>query len=317
MFIERDMIKLSVYLPNNIMDNDDFSNMFPDWNSDRVFEQTGIRSRHYSADDEKSSDMACAAIDNLAREHNIDKNSVDFLICVTETPDNMLPATAFKIHRLSGLPKTCGAFDINHGCAGFAYGLFTAKSMIMSGMASNIIVVTSDILSKYCSADDRGIKTLIGDGASACLIDRAAAESMGEFIYGSDGSGYEDIIIKKDDSGSPALYMNGMNVFYFAISEVPAIIDEILAKNNMVLDDIDHIVLHQANKTILEYIRKRLKAGSDRFFINMETTGNTASSTIPLALDALAKGGRLEKGMKILILGFGVGLSWCGTIIEW
>ncbi len=313
------MLKFSVYLPDKAVSNEDFAGVFSDWDSERVFEQTGIRRRRYSAPEEKSSDLGFKALEKLFMEHGVDGASADFLLCVTETPDNMLPATAFRIHAMAGMPKTCGAFDINQGCAGFTYGLFTAKSMIMSGMASRVILVTADVLSKYCSDEDRSVKTLIGDAASACFIDRAAAESMGEFLYGSDGSGYEDIIIKNGEGpdGRASLYMKGMDVFYFAISEVPRMIEEILAKNNKVLDDIDHIVLHQANKTILEYIKKRLKVGGDRFFINMEETGNTAASTIPLALDALRNEGRLKDGMNVLALGFGVGLAWCGTIIKW
>lgn len=315
-----DMIKHSIYLPLNKIDNDHFISIYNDWDSERVYNQTGIKSRYYAGPNETSGSMAAAALSNLIDKYNIDKNSIDFIICVTETPDNPIPATAYKVHQLLGLSNKCGAYDINHGCSGFTYGLMNACNLINSGMATNVALLNTDTLSRYLDISERGTATIVGDAASAFLIDKATCNNIMNFVYGTDSSGYDKLIIKpKDDDTKQKqyLYMDGMDVFYFAINNVPNIIEDILKTNNMSMDDIDLIVLHQANKTILEYIKKRLKIKDDRFYINLENTGNTASVTIPIALNDLAINGKLKENMKILLLGFGVGYSWCGTIIRW
>ncbi len=314
------MIKYSIYLPSNKIHNDYFASIYKDWDSERVYSQTGIISRYYASPKETSATMGAAAVLKLIEKYNIDKNTIDFIICVTETPDNQLPATAYKIHQLTGLFSHCGAFDINLGCTGFTYGLMTAYNLIKSGTASNILLVNTETLSNYLDTDDRGTATIIGDAASAFLIDKDVCNNIMKFVFGTDSTGYDKLIIKhKDDNieQKQYLYMDGMDVFYFAINSIPNIIHEILNINNVTLDEIDLIVLHQANKTILEYIKKRLKIQDKKFYINLKDTGNTAGVTIPIALDNLVETDRLKEKMKILILGFGVGYSWCGTILRW
>ncbi len=314
------MIKHSIYLPLNKIENDHFASIYDDWDSERFFSQTGIKSRYYASPNETSGSMAAAALSNLIDKYNIDKNCIDFIVCVTETPDNLLPATAYKVHQIVGLSNKCGAYDINHGCSGFTYGIMNACNLINSGMANNVALLNTDTLSHYLDKNDRGITTIVGDAASAFLIDKATCSNIMNFVYGTDSSGYDKLLIKpKDDDKSKEqyLYMDGMDVFYFAINNVPNIIKEILQANNLSIDDIDFIVLHQANKTILEYVKKRLKIKDEKFYINLEETGNTASVTIPIAINNLVKNGDLKDNMNILILGFGVGYSWCGTVIRW
>ncbi len=314
------MIKYSTYLPKIFIDNSYFSDIYDDWNADRFYEQTGVKTRYYADSDETSATMGTNALLKLVNKYDIDKGMIDFIICVTETPDNLLPACAYKIHKLAGLSKNCGAYDINHGCSGFTYGLMNACNLIETGSASNVVLINTDTLSRYLSDDDRGIKTIVGDGASAFLIDKQVSANVMKFVFGSDSTGYNNLIIKHKDNNQALplyLYMDGMDVFYFAINLVPNIINELLEKNGMVLDDIDMFVLHQANKSILKYIQKRLKVDDDRFCIYIEDTGNTASVTIPFALEHLDNKNMLAEGMNILLLGFGVGYSWCGTIIKW
>lgn len=314
------MIKHASYLPNIRIENDYFKDIYDDWNSQRFYEQTGVKTRYYASEEETTATMGAKALLNLIEKYNIDKNEIDFIVCVTETPDNVLPAAAYKIHKLVELPKSCGAYDINHGCAGFTYGLMTACNLVKTNSAKNVILINADKLSPYLDDEDRGIKVLVGDGASACLINEEVANKVMNFVFGSDSDGYDKIIIKeKESSNYPKsyLYMDGMDVFYFAINSVPNIIQEILEKNNMELNNIDMVILHQANKTILKYIQKRLKLSDDKFYVNMEDTGNTASVTIPLAIENLNNNNKLQEGMNILLLGFGVGYSWCGTIIKW
>lgn len=314
------MLKTAVYLPEKIVHNDDFINKYSDWNSKKTLEQTGVELRHYIGENETTATIGYQALNNLIKTYNIDINSIDFLICVTETPDNILPATAYKIHQLANLPKTCGAYDINHGCAGFTYGLMTAYNFIKAGTANNIVLITVDTLSQFMEYSDKAIQTLIGDGAAACLINKDVCDNIMKFVYGTDSAGYDRVIVKhRDDNPNMPLYlhMDGMDVFSFAINEVPKIINQILDVNNLSLNNIDIIIMHQANKLILEYIKKRLKLPDSKFYINLKETGNTASVTIPLAINNLNNKELLKKDSNLLLLGFGVGYSWCGTVIKW
>ncbi|MCI6474519.1 MAG: ketoacyl-ACP synthase III [Mucispirillum sp.] len=314
------MIKTAVYLPKKIVHNDDFINKYSDWNSKKTLEQTGVEMRHYAAEDESSATLGYNALMKLVEKYNIDINTIDFLICVTETPDNVLPATAYKIHKLANLPKTCGAYDINHGCAGFTYGLLTAYNFIKAGSASNVVLITVDILSKFMEHSEKAIQTLIGDGAAACLITKHVCDNIMKFVYGTDSQGYDRVIVKHrdDDPDKPLfLHMDGMDVFSFAMHNIQNIVNEILNINNLSLDEIDMVIVHQANKIILEFIKRRLKLPDDRFYINMRYTGNTSSATIPIALNDLQENELLKHNQNILVLGFGVGYSWCGTVIKW
>lgn len=315
------------YLPSKIVTNEDLGLMFPDWDSERVWDQTGIMARHYAAPGETACDMAVSAAERLFHDYNIDKNIVDFIILVTQCQDYKLPATSCIIQNRLGLKKSCGAVDLNLGCSGFVYALSVAKSMILCGNASNVLVLTSDNLSRYVNDNDKALKTLIGDGATGFIVSEKSAHSIGKFIFGTDGEGYNDIIIKAGGERMPvsstnlveeeSLTMNGINVFTFAITAMPPVIDEVLNKNSLTKDDIDIFVFHQANKTILDYLRKKINVPKEKFYINMASVGNTSSCTIPLALKMAEDEGVLKSGMTVLLLGFGVGLSWCGTVIRW
>lgn len=314
------MLKTAIYLPKKIVHNDDFIDKYSDWNSKKTLEQTGVESRHYIDKDESSAILGYEALKNLIETYHIDINSIDFLICVTETPDNILPATAYKIHQLANLPKKCGAYDINHGCAGFTYGLMTAYNFIQANNANNVILINVDTLSIFMEHSEKAIQTLIGDGAAACFINREVCNNISKFVYGTDSTGYDRVIVKhrNDDPNKPLyLHMDGMDVFSFAMHNIQHIVNEILEINNLTIDDIDMVIVHQANKMILEFIKRRLKLPDDRFYINMRYTGNTSGATIPIAIHDLYVNNKLKNNQNILVLGFGVGYSWCGTVIKW
>lgn len=310
----------SYYLPKKVVTNEDLKKIFPEMDPERVFAHTGVRRRHY-ADNETSSDMSYNAIKQLIENNGIDKNTIDGLICITQNPDNMVPNTASKLQNMLGLTKKLLAFDVNLACSGFVYALLLAKSIIKTTDKNNILITTTGDRVKYLNKKDKNTLTLFGDGASAFLLTRENVDKIKEFITGTDGSGYNDVIITNDDENdfqSPRHYsMNSINVFSFTISVVPGLIKQILAKNDLTLEDIDYFVLHQANKSILEYIRNELNIDKKKMCINLEETGNTSSSTIPVTLVDLAKQNKLQNGMKILIAGYGAGFSWAGTIIEW
>lgn len=310
----------SYYLPKKVVTNEDLKEIFPEIDPERVFAHTGVRRRHY-ADNETSSDMSYNAINQLIEDNKIDKAAIDGLICVTQNPDNMVPNTASRLQNMLGLTKDLLAFDLNLACSGFVYALLLAKSIIKSTDKNNILITTTGDRVKYLNKKDKNTLTLFGDGASAFLLTRENVDKIKEFVTGTDGSGYNDIIIKNDDENdfqSPRHYsMNSINIFSFTISVVPDLIKKILEKNNLTLEDIDYFVLHQANKSILEYVRNDLNIEKEKMYINLEETGNTSSSTIPVAFADLVKQNKLHNGMKILIAGYGAGFSWAGTVIEW
>jgi 3-oxoacyl-[acyl-carrier-protein] synthase-3 len=275
--------------------------------------------------------MAFKAAEKLIAENNVDKAEIDFVLLCTQSPDYFLPSTSCIIQNRLGLPTKCGAFDFNLGCSGYEYGLAVAKGFIMSGVAKNILLLTAETYNKHIHPEDKGNRTIFGDGASASLISTDGFSKIGEFVLGSDGSGYDRLIHKtgamrhyqpmndfhEDENGtllsSDHLFMDGKAIFDFTSDIVPPMIDETLKKNNLTSEDVDLYVFHQANKYMINYLRKLMEIEKDKFYVFMETVGNTVSSTIPIALCEAQKEGRLHG--NVVLAGFGVGLSYGATII--
>ncbi len=323
---------ISYYLPERVVTNDELVADFPEWTVEKIVEKVGVKLRHI-AGDEKISDMAIAAAERLFCDNpDIDRESVDFVLVCTQSPDYFLPSTACIVQDRLGLKKSCGAFDFNLGCSGYEYGLATAKGYIAAGIASNILLITSEAYNKHIHPRDKGNRTIFGDAATATLISTDGFAEIGDFVLGTDGNGAENLIVKTggmaypekandlafDEDGNPRssdyLYMNGGEIFSFTLLTVPKMVKQTLEKNNLTKDDIGLYVFHQANRFMLNHLRKKLKIEEDKFFINMENIGNTVSSTVPIALADAKSGGKL-KG-NVLIAGFGVGLSWGATIIK-
>lgn len=322
---------ISYYLPETIVTNEELVADFPEWTVEKIVEKVGVKQRHVAAN-ETISDMAVKAARNLFTQNpDIDRNSIDFILICTQSPDYFLPSTACIVQAKLGLQKKCGAFDFNLGCSGYEYGLAVAKGLIETGIASNILFITSEAYNKHLHPRDKGNRTIFGDAATATLISSEGFAEIGDFILGSDGTGAEKLIVKTggmahpekaddlvfDEEGNPHssdyLYMNGGEIFSFTLLTVPKMVKNTLEKNGLTKDDINLYVFHQANKFMLNHLRKKLKIEESKFFINMDNIGNTVSSTVPIALaDAKAEG--LMKG-KILIAGFGVGLSWGATVL--
>lgn len=328
---------ISYYLPDHIVTNEDLSNEFPEWSIDKISEKTGILERHIVSDEICSSDLAILAAKKLFQEHNIDLNDIDFLILCTQSPDYFLPTTACIIQDKLGLSTKIGAFDFNLGCSGYIYGLSIAKGLIESGICKNLLFITAETYSKFIHNKDKSVRTIFGDAAAATLITRSEEKQgfIHSFSLGTDGSGSESLIVKNggmrnridkivedtiDDFGnirnSNSLYMDGGNIFVFTLKIVPSTLKDILEKANLNMDDIDLFVFHQANKFMLDALQKKLRIPKEKFYIYIEKCGNTVSSTIPIALYHILKDKDASKKSKILLLGFGVGLSWGGCIIE-
>ncbi|MDR0830194.1 MAG: ketoacyl-ACP synthase III [Prevotellaceae bacterium] len=324
---------IAYYLPEKILTNEELSGQFPDWTPEKIEEKIGVRERRIVGENETALDLAFAACEKLFSENNINKSEIDFLLLCTQSPDYYLPTSACILQDKLGLRQETGALDFNLGCSGFVYGLAVAKGLIEAKIAQKILLVTAETYSKYINPQDKGNRTIFGDGAAATLVEFSENSQILNFELGTDGSGYKNLIVPngaarhKFDANAQIiseenlvtendLYMNGGEIFTFTIQKIPVLVKNTLIKNELTADEIDYYVFHQANKYILDYLRKKLKISEDKFYNNLLLTGNTVSSTIPLAIKDLTDNGTLKKGMKVLLAGFGVGLSWGATVIE-
>lgn len=324
---------ISYYLPERVVTNEELVKEFPEWSVDKVAQKVGVDSRHLAAEEETAGDMAEKAALKLFEEYHIDPKSIDFLMLCTQSPDYFLPSTACVLQDRLGIPTSAGAFDYNLGCSGCVYGLAIAKGLIAAGIAKNVLLLTAETYNKYLHPSDKSNRSIFGDGAAACLISTEGIAEIGEFVLGTDGAGSNNLIVKtgasrqKDATGKfvedaeghiwydDYLYMNGGNVFNFTLDTVPTMMKEILEKNKLEKDQIDYYVFHQANKFMLNTIRKVCVLPKDKFYVNLVTTGNTVSSTVMIGLKDCIDVGIIKTGNKIMVAGFGVGLSWGGCVL--
>ncbi len=324
---------LSYYLPEKIFSNEELVKKFPDWTVEKVANKVGINERHISDKNETAGDLAERAALKLFQEWSIYPHDIDFILLCTQSPDYFLPTTACTLQHRLKIPISSGALDFNLGCSGYIYGLLMAKGLILSGGAKNILLITSETYSKFIHPKDKGNQTIFGDAASATLISDNGFAEIGEFSLGTDGSGAENLMVKTgglkyrntlndervDENGaiqsSDHLYMNGSEIFSFTQEKVPVVVKDTLEKNQLKMENIDLFVFHQANKFMLNFLRKKIKIEQEKFYLYMENVGNTVSSTIPIALKEALNEGKIVKGNKVLLTGFGVGYSWGGSIL--
>lgn len=312
---------ISYYLPESILDNKEINNNFPEWSIDKISSKTGIYKRHIAAKDEFTSDMAVKAALKLFNEYDISPSEIDFILLCTQSPDHFLPTTACLIQNRLNIPTTAGALDFNLGCSGYIYGLALAKGLVNSKIAKNILLITSETYSKFINPNDKSNRTIFGDGASATLISTDGFADILDFELGTDGSGGENLIVKNGACKYPTsnsiddnLYMNGPEIFNFTSKSVPSLVEFTLNKNNLLIEDINMFVFHQANKYMLNFLRKKIGISEDRFYINLEEYGNTVSSTIPIALKEAMNENKLNG--NVMLTGFGVGYSWGSCVLK-
>jgi 3-oxoacyl-[acyl-carrier-protein] synthase III len=326
-------MKIEYYLPELIYSNSDLERDFPDWTADKIEAKIGIRERHIVKSSETALDLAYEASKLVLR--NFDPAKIDFILLCTQSPDYFLPTSACILQDRLGLRKNIGALDFNLGCSGFVYGLALAKSLITTGIATNILLVTSETYSKHMHPKDRANRSIFGDGAAATIIEQSDLGKIHEFVLGTDGSGMNNLIVACGGLRQPALskteegtdengnfyspnhlYMNGPEIFNFTIENIPPLVEGVIRKNNLTFDQIDYFIYHQANKYMLDYLRKKSKIPVEKYFNNMLSTGNTVSATIPIALKDCITRGIIRPGNKVLLVGFGVGYSMGAVIIE-
>jgi len=325
---------ISYYLPEKVMTNEELLLEFPEWSVDKVAVKVGVNSRHVADENETAGDMAEKAARMLFEEYNVDPKTIDFVMLCTQSSDYFLPSTACILQDRLGIPTSAGAFDYNLGCSGCVYGMAMAMGLIAGGIAKNVLLLTAETYNKYLHPSDKSNRSIFGDGAAACLISTDGIAEIGKFSLGTDGSGAKHLIVETGAARQKAatgvvtededehqkyddfLYMNGSAIFNFTLDAVPAMMNDILTKNNTEKDAVDYYVFHQANKFMLNTIRKVCVLPKNKFYVNLEETGNTVSSTVMIGLKQCLQTGIINPGMKVMVAGFGVGLSWGGTILK-
>jgi 3-oxoacyl-[acyl-carrier-protein] synthase-3 len=328
---------VAVFFPQEILSNDTLASIYPDWSANKILDKTGINERRIASSDQTAGDLAYHAALNLFNQGQIKAQDVDFIILCTQAPDYVLPTTACILQDRLGVSRQSGALDVNLGCSGFVYCLSLAKGLIETGAARCVLLITADTYSKYIHPLDKSVRTIFGDAASAtAIVATNETEKIGPFIFGTDGSGAKNLIVEAgmyrtprttetaiefaDDSGNVRsrdhLYMNGAEVLAFSLKEVPKAADALLLKAGKTKENIDFFVLHQANKFMLEALRKKLKTDPEKLPILVDDCGNTVSSTIPIALFKLRQQGRLKTGNLLMLIGFGVGYSWAACLLN-
>lgn len=309
------------YIPVHTMDNNDIAQLV-ETNDEWIRERTGVVKRHI-IQEETTVSMAADAARKALENGNVSAEEVDLILVSTISSNVILPCVACEVQKAIGaVNATC--FDLSAACTGFVFAYNTAVAYLASGMYRTVLIIGSESLSNLTNWKDRGTCILFGDGAGAAVV-KAAEGKLYRAVTHSDGfkgealtctsrhnRNWEEIPLEET-----YMQMDGQAVFKFAVKRVPEAVKEVLEKNNMTAEEIDYFILHQANKRIVEAVAKRLDVSIDKFPMNLQEYGNTSSASIPILLDEMSRDGRLKKGQKIILAGFGAGLSWGATILEW
>ena len=311
-------------IPELRVTNDDLTK-FMDTSDEWISERTGVRARHIAVK-ENTTSLALEASKKALENAGKKAEDVELILVATCSPEMMLPCCACQVQAGIGASKAV-AFDVNAACAGFLFSLNTAYSYLKSGMYKNALVVGAEVLSKIMDWEDRTTCILFGDGAGAVYVEAAEdEEDTYSFVQHSDGvkgmvlkCGTRDLNnpLYKGEEQSKFVWMDGREIFKFAVGQIPICINEAMDKAGLTKDNIDLFILHQANKRIISSIAKRMELPEDRFPTNVERVGNMSSAAIPVLLDECNRNGQLKKGMRLVLSGFGAGLTFGASIISW
>jgi 3-oxoacyl-[acyl-carrier-protein] synthase III len=311
------------YLPDNIVTNEYLATIM-DTSDEWISSRTGIKKRRISTG-ETTAELAANAALKAIEDAKIKPEDIDYIFIATMSADYFLPNASSEVQNMIGaVNATC--LDINAACSGFIFSLNTAHAYIESGLAKTVLVIGAEVLSKQLDWDDRSTCVLFGDGAGAVVVKKAEAKGIIDTVTGSDGSKKEALTCKtrslnnifvKEEERTEYLKMDGQEVFKFALTKVPECITLLLEKTKIDIGEIKYFVLHQANKRILDSVARRLKVSIDKFPLDLDEYGNTSAASIPILLDEINKQGKLKSGDKIIISGFGGGLTWGATLIQW
>lgn len=323
-----------MYVPKRILTNEELSNMV-DTSNEWIVSRTGIKERHIS-EGYDIVELAYRAAKDAIKNSNLSPLDIDLILVSTSSCKSFFPSAACEVQNLLGA-KNAAAFDILAACSGFIYALSSARAYINSGMYKNILIIGSEVLSNVIDWEDRNTCVLFGDGASAMVLSQGIEESILDVILGADGSRsqvltcgatqldtpfikkefkVDDTLNKEELQISNKIKMNGKEVFKFAVTKVEECIRELLNRNEETLEEIQYIVCHQANYRIIETVAKRLSVSMDKFYINLDRYGNTSSASVGIALHEMYEKGLIKHKDKVIIVGFGAGLTWGAALLN-
>jgi 3-oxoacyl-[acyl-carrier-protein] synthase-3 len=313
---------IDYYLPESILCNDEIAPLMNGWTAEKIYNKIGIKKRHICSNNETALDLAEKAC--LKIKGKVDFNEVESLIICTQSPDYLLPTGACILQNRLGLKTSTMCFDFNLGCSGYVYGIAIARGLILSKTVKNCLLVTTDTYSKYISESDGSNRSLFGDAASATFFTSSGVNTILAPQLGTDGSGSNNLMVRggalfnlNNNPIKPILEMNGPAIFEFTNFAVPSLISTTLSKNDMTIDEIDYFVFHQANKFMLEHLKKKIGIPDQKFLIDFEEYGNTVSSTIPILIANKQKNDlNFFKNKTVMLVGFGVGYSWGAIILK-
>ncbi|GAA0375196.1 ketoacyl-ACP synthase III [Paenibacillus motobuensis] len=315
------------YVPERVLTNADLEKMV-DTNDEWIVSRTGIRERHIAAPEQATSDLAYEAAVRALESAGMTADQLELIIVATITPDTSFPSTACILQDKLGA-KNAAAFDLSAACSGFVYSMATANGFIQTGMYNNALVIGADTLSRITDYTDRNTCVLFGDGAGAVIVGEVP-EGRGflSFDLGAEGTGGDLLKLAAGGSRLPAseatvqgkqhyIYMNGREVFKFAVRVMGSATEEVLRKAGKTKEDIDLFVPHQANIRIIQSAMQRLDLPEEKCVINVDKYANTSAASIPLALVEAAEEGRIKEGDTVLLVGFGGGLTWGASVLVW
>lgn len=312
---------VAVHLPEQRLTNEDIAPRYGgEWDAERFGDKTGILARRVASPGSTSSDLAYQAALTLFERGKCAPETFDFVLFCSEGPDYITPATAATLQHRLGIPQRSGALDINQACAGYIYATSVAASLVDAGVARNVLVFTGNVFSMLTDPNP-AVQPLFGDAGSATWIGAVESDEprIGPFVFGTDGGGAEHLIIRgggfRNRDMKIALEMNGAEVAAFTLRVVPPMMNELLERARLTLADIDWFAFHQPNRLLLDQLCRKLRLPADRLFVEVEETANTGSTTIPIVLDAAYRRGELQPGQRVMLAGFGAGLSWGATLV--
>ncbi len=309
------------YAPPHTMDNNDLAKIV-DTSDEWIRERTGIGKRHL-IEEETTSYMAGQAALKAIEQSGIDPAEIELILVATSSSETIFPCAACEVQRTVGAVNAAG-FDMNAACTGFVLAFNTAQAYISAGIYKTILVIGADSMSNLLDWTDRSTCILFGDGAGAVLLRaeegepcRMAAHSDGKKGPALTGLSRQRKDWKMEDDTLSYIHMDGQAVFKFAVRKVPEIIEELLEQSGTGADEIDYFILHQANRRIIEAVAKRLKIDIEKFPMNLEEYANTSAATVPILIDEMNRKGMFRKGQKLIMAGFGAGLTWAASLFEW